>query len=296
VYRLTITFVDKNVFLTRPGLYVALEDWVTNLLIFWSLALLLAVCRLWRRAHEQRRELERHCSRLQQLETWRDNLLHLIVHDMKTPLSGISTSLEYVRREAADKLSGPPRDCLDTAQEFCGDLLEMIRSLLDVSRLEAGALDLQPSPCVVAELMEAAARTVAPLARAKHLRINCAPGAVTVVCDRELVTRVLSNLLSNAVRFAPDGSEIRVTAETGPGVVTLAVSDEGPGVPAEFHQTIFEKFGRVAMQQSGRDFSTGLGLTFCKLVVEAHGGRIGVQSPPPGAAQGSRFWFTLRVS
>ena len=112
-----------------------------------------------------------------------------------------------------------------------------------------------------------------------------------LLVDRSMVARVLVNLIGNAVKFTPPGGAITVRARAeAPGWIAVTVADTGEGIPAEYQSHIFEKFGQVASRQGGRSMSTGLGLTFCKLAVEAHGGQIGVESRP---GEGARFTFTL---
>jgi len=102
--------------------------------------------------------------------------------------------------------------------------------------------------------------------------------------------RVIANLVANAIKFTAERGEVRVGVAADPAGVTLTVTDAGPGIPAAYHQKIFEKFGQVEATRQGAQRSSGLGLTFCKLAVEAHGGRIGVESE---IGKGSTFWFTL---
>ena len=111
---------------------------------------------------------------------------------------------------------------------------------------------------------------------------------IPVVCDANIVSRVIGNLLSNAFKFTPEGGEVRVRIARTGDAVRFSVSDTGPGIPVEFHRKIFDKFGQVT---GGKERNgVGLGLTFCKLAVEAHGGCIGLESEP---GKGSTFWFIL---
>ena len=113
---------------------------------------------------------------------------------------------------------------------------------------------------------------------------------MSVQCDPSIIRRVLANLIGNAVDFSPEGVPVRVRVETSNGDVRVLVSDEGPGIPAAWHERIFDKFGQLQASRSHVKHSSGLGLTFCKLAISAHGGRIGVESEP---GQGSTFWFQL---
>ena len=124
----------------------------------------------------------------------------------------------------------------------------------------------------------------------RELSIEVPADVRKVYCDSEVVRRIMGNLLANAVKFTPRGGTIRIAAKSVPGAFRIEVRDSGPGIPTEFHEKIFEKFGRVIGCQPAGVPSTGLGLTFCRLAVEAHGGDIGVEST---VGDGSTFWFTL---
>ena len=109
-------------------------------------------------------------------------------------------------------------------------------------------------------------------------------------CDRDLIRRVNLNLLMNAIKFSPANGEVGIDLNNTDEAVKITVKDNGPGIPAEFHKKIFSKFGQAEIRQQGQLYSTGLGLTFCKLAVATHGGSIGVESE---VGKGSTFWFTL---
>jgi PAS domain S-box-containing protein len=235
-------------------------------------------------------DLEAHYARLKELERMRDNLMHLIVHDMKNALFGISGSLEMLMRSSDGGLPEPQRQYARGALDFTCDLLDMVKSLLDVSRMEAGEMPLARAECDLAALVSESLRRLEPLAGEKQVRLIWTPAPVEVVCDADVVRRVISNIAGNAVKFAPAGSEVRVTATVENGRALVTVTDSGPGIPPEYYPRIFEKFGRVESEAAETAYSTGLGLYFCRLAVEAHGGAIGVRSR---VGEGSAFWFWL---
>jgi signal transduction histidine kinase len=170
----------------------------------------------------------------------------------------------------------------------------MINDVLDVSKMEEGSLALHLEELTAPALIEAAVQQVTLLAQQKRLALVpvVGEGLPTFPGDRAKLERTLVNLLGNAVMFTPAEGTITVSAHSGAGgkSVHFAVRDTGPGIPREAFARIFEKFGQVDTRKSGQRLSTGLGLTFCKMVVEAHGGQIGVESE---LGQGSTFWFTL---
>lgn len=146
------------------------------------------------------------------------------------------------------------------------------------------------SHCDLNELVKEAVETLGPLRDKHKVYIKSSSDLVSAFCDMDLIKRVIDNLVGNAVKYAPEGTEIRITVQTSELQSRIAVSDAGAGIPKEYHTKIFDKFGQVKSRQEGKKYSTGLGLTFCKLAVEAHGGEIGVESE---SGKGSTFWFVL---
>lgn len=237
----------------------------------------------------QRRHLKESYERLRELESLRDGLVHMVVHDLLSPLTGIDALLDLLRRTEADRLSEDGRTAVEECRGAIDRMKSMVGSVLDVSKLEAGAMKLSPRPCDLAEICQALLRAMQGLVGERRIVLD-AGGAPPVTADPDLITRVIQNLLGNALKFTPRRGEIRITIRDEGEVLRLSLADDGPGVAPEFHQKIFEKFGQVEAHAGGQRKSTGLGLTFCKLTVEAHGGRIGVESD---GEHGSTFWFTL---
>ncbi len=237
------------------------------------------------------RKIEESYKKLRELESLRDSLTHMIVHDMRTPLTSIYGYLEMLREFESESLSKEGKEYLSIVMGETQNLMEMISSLLDVSKMEHGEMQLDLSQFDVAELCKEVAAKLEPLREDRSVVMNFPEEPIMVTADRHLIGRVIQNLLSNALKFTPSpGGEIELNAEKRDGEVKVCVIDNGPGVPKEYHEKIFEKFGQVESRQNRQKYSTGLGLTFCKLAVEAHGGRIGIESEP---GKGSTFWFTL---
>jgi signal transduction histidine kinase len=237
------------------------------------------------RLHEQ---LQANYARLRELEALRDNLTHMIIHDLRAPLAIALGYLDLVKNQTAAKLDGKEAEHLDTIAINLCRLNDMIGSLLDISRLETGNMPLVPRPCDLTALARSVMDSFAPLADARQIVLESPGKPVVANCDEEITRRILGNLLQNALKFTSRHGSIRVAAVWQDTVARLEVADSGRGIPAEFHAQIFEKFGQVDRQ--ARQHSNGLGLAFCKLAVEAQGGRIGVESAP---GLGSAFWFTL---
>lgn len=232
--------------------------------------------------------------RLKELEKLRDDLSRWIVHDMKNPMGAISGHLELLLMTAEDKLDAEQRECVDEALGATRRLIKMADTLLDIGRMEERQMPLKPARCDVAALARDAVAAVRVVANERKLRVRPPDATVEIECDPELVSRVWSNLLDNAIKYAPSEGEITLRVDDGPDATRCEVIDNGPGVPAEYRTKIFEKFGQVGMRRDKKAHSTGLGLAFCKLAVELHGGRIGVISEEGKA--GSTFWFELPKS
>jgi signal transduction histidine kinase len=223
---------------------------------------------------------------LHRLEKLRDDLTHMVVHDLRNPLSVIFGFLDILNHEIS-KLSTRTRAFLPLARFCAEDLLNMISSILDVSKMGAGEMKLQRETCDLNALLRAVVATTQPLGN-RTVTVCVQEPAQTVTVDVGLIRRVIQNLISNALRYTPADGNVRVAVSASASEVRIAVTDAGPGIAPEDHQRIFEKFGQVG-DPSNR-VGTGLGLTFCKLAVEAHGGRIGVESEE---GKGSTFWLVL---
>ena len=237
----------------------------------------------------QQRQLQENFEQLRELERLRDSLVHMIVHDLRSPVLGLTGCLQMLQADLADQLGPEQVEDLESALAAARSLNEMVTSLLDVSRLEAGEMPLDIQPCDPQDVIGKAIGSLGALAKGRHVTFT-PPPPMTVCCDAAITVRVVTNLVANALKFTPASGEVRVTATADADAVKIAVTDTGPGIPAEYRERIFEKFGQVAQRAEGKKYSTGLGLTFCKLAVEAHGGAIGVDSRE---GKGSTFWLTL---
>ncbi len=235
-------------------------------------------------------ELKRTHEELRAAREAQDALTHMIVHDMRTPLTSIITGLQTAQQADYDSELTP--EMVDHALAGANRLLLMVNDLLDISKMESGMMTLTPEVFSIRQPIEVAVTLVGPLARDKDITLETAfVENDEVQADRELVRRIIVNLLGNALKFAPRGSAIRIAvSRVGRASLRVSVSDSGPGIPPEHQQRIFDKFHQVANGGTNGIPSTGLGLTFCKMAVEVQGGEIGVQSVP---GEGSTFHFTL---
>lgn len=243
---------------------------------------------------EANRQLRQAYKQLRESERLMKDLTNMVVHDLRVPLTAVIGSMQSISEMAESRLDQNEREILGLALAGGETLLQMINDLLDVSRLEDHRIALHKRSTTVEEIVGHARTQVEMLAKRKKLslRTSLAAGLPIVDVDRDRVVRVLVNLLGNAIRHTAPGGRITVRSRLLDGEVAISVRDTGEGIPRELHSRIFDKFAQVESHRSRRSYSTGLGLTFCKLAVEAHGGRIWVDSEPE---KGSIFTFTLPV-
>ncbi|HLF28747.1 MAG TPA: GAF domain-containing protein [Anaerolineae bacterium] len=227
-----------------------------------------------------------------QLEADRDAFTQMLVHDLRSPLSAIISGLQLIQLSIEE---GDPAELLlksvRVALASSNKLLGLIGSLLDVQKLETGQLELQAQPLAPASLIEEALEALRPLAELSDITLDMEADydLPPVQGDSDHLRRVLTNLVDNALKFVGSGGRIRVSAQAGDGFIQFSVADNGPGIPPDYRERIFERYVQVP-GRAGRRRGTGLGLTYCRMVVEMHGGRIRVDTSPEG---GSNFVFTL---
>lgn len=253
----------------------------------------LALQRARKEIVSKNRELDESYRKLKELETLREALTRMVVHDLRSPLMGILGYLELLEEEAEGCLTDEARDLLEHARAAATELTTRISTILDVYRLEEKAMPLNMAETDARTLVEGALKALGPQLRDSEVSIQTPALPLSVTCDRDLVERVLGNFVVNALKFAPPGAPLVISVDPRPEGVFFGVRDQGPGVPVEYRESIFNKFEQVDAWRQGQRRGTGLGLAFCKLAIEAHDGRIGVECPEEG---GSLFWFTLPSS
>ncbi len=231
---------------------------------------------------------------LREAEQLRDNLTQMIVHDLRSPLAALMGWLDLVPMAQSETGTMSQEQLLEHARRNGQLLLGMVGELLDISKMEAGKL----SPylervdlCGLARESVESMRVVIKMEE-QNVYVECHGGKNLAMCDRQLIRRVMTNLLANAIKHTPFGGTITLGVRSRENnTVEVCVTDTGSGIAPEFHQRIFEKFGQIE-QDSGQRHGTGLGLTFCKIAVEAHDGHIWVESQ---MGRGSSFFFTISV-
>ena len=238
----------------------------------------------------QRRELQASYEKLRESERMRDSLVHMIVHDLRSPLTAISAYLELFGQAAKEKLGAETQEDVANAFHATRSMIRMINGILDVSKMEAQMMKLDLRECDLVQVVGQSLDDLESLVGARRLAFERPAAPAGVLADREIVSRIVQNLLANALRFTPADGEVRVGVAVEAEHMRVFVADTGPGIPPDFRESIFDKFVQVDGSALPRNRSTGLGLAFCKMAVEAHGGRIGVDSE---LGKGSNFWFTL---
>jgi signal transduction histidine kinase len=237
-------------------------------------------------------EIEGQYRRLEKLELLRDSLVHMIVHDLRSPLAAIRAYLDLMKMDGEGKLGPELTESIDEARKVAVDMTEMVSDLLDVSRLEAGRMPLELSQIDLGALATEVAAAIGGATNRVAVRVEASADHARVNGDASVIRRVINNLVGNAVKLSPASSQVVLLVQGNGTEARVSVSDRGPGIPPEYHEKIFEKFGQVEAARQGTKHSSGLGLTFCKFAVEAHGGRIGLES---AVGRGSTFWFVLPV-
>ncbi len=238
--------------------------------------------------------LEESLRRLRELQKARDDLTRMVVHDLKTPLTSMLATLEMLRDGDFGAVPDRAARALSDVEGKAEDLLALIQDLLDVSRVAEQPLTLHPEPIAPAAL-------VAELAFDWSLRFRqeqtdaqmaVADDAPVFQADKPLLKRVLSNLIQNAITHAPTPITLTLGARRDGAGILFTVSDTGPGIPAEYQETIFQQFTQLAVPHAPRVRSSGLGLAFCRVAVESHGGRIWVRSQE-GAGSSFHIWLPV---
>lgn len=233
-------------------------------------------------------------AKLLELERFREDLINMVAHDMKNPVSSSMLALDVIESDVGNHLSDQQTEYLRVAKRNQYKLSQMIANLLEISKLEDDRMHVIRLKVDLAELI---GRTLEPLggslgADSPVVRVSVAPDVRSISGDPYLLERIITNILSNAMKHSDSGEDILVTVERIGTTrdVLLSIRDWGQGIPKEYHEKIFEKFFQRNLKREGHRADTGLGLAFCKLAVEALGGRIQVESEP---GKGSCFTVHL---
>ncbi|MGZ3333361.1 MAG: ATP-binding protein [Gemmatimonadaceae bacterium] len=236
--------------------------------------------------------LEDSLRKLRELERVRDDLMKMIVHDLKTPLTSVLATLEMLADGDFGEVSTPQKVAIGDVESKSEDLLALIDDILEVARIEEANITLTLAPIAPGALLAELVHEWGHRFQQEQTTVfvSVADDAPIFTADKGLIKRVFSNLIQNAVTHSSRAVHLDLSARRAGHGVLFTVSDNGPGIPPEYHEVIFRKFGQVEMPRTPRTRSSGLGLTFCKLVVERHRGRIWVNS---AEGKGSSFYIEL---
>lgn len=226
-------------------------------------------------------------------ERLKDRLTHMLVHDLKNPIGAVMGTIDFVLSDNIKGLNKQQRQLLEIALEESNHLLQMTTNILDVRKMRDGKLNLQPkaiSRSALMRLIGAATEDIGAELKRRQTRWRIADGLPVLHADADVLRRVFANLISNAVKHTRENGRIQLEARIAQGdLIEIVVHDDGEGIPQDDLERIFNDFERSRLTNTTR-FDTGIGLAFCKLAVEQHGGRIWARSE---RGRGSSFFFTL---
>jgi two-component system sensor histidine kinase KdpD len=269
-----------------------LKDDIAYLLDFSSLIIsILVQQKMQEELQRQRNILKKKNQELKRQEKLRDELYRMLIHDLKAPLAEVVANLDIM----SYSIIGDNREFLESAQLGCDRTVSMIMNLITTNKIEDGKIKPSLEETKLAGLLEEARSAIKGLARIKSVEIvtESEDGLPTIYLDRVLILRVLQNLLTNSLSHTPGSTSIILGCRrlSTKQKIEFFVKDQGPGISKSQRGAIFEKYTRLSDKQDAL-VGTGLGLYFCKLAVELHQGKIGVDSEP---GQGCRFYFTLPI-
>lgn len=224
-------------------------------------------------------------------DRYKDEFLSVVSHELRTPLNFISGFASILLDGLDGPLSAPQAEHVAKILYGADRMLSLVDNLLEVGRMQAGKFSVSPHPLRYGVLVEEVVSSIRPLADEKGLLLTVEPGfAGEIEVDGRRIAQTLTNLVGNAIKFTPAGGRVTVrTCAQGPVLLT-EVADTGPGISQDDLPRLFVPFSQLDMSPTRRAGGVGLGLSICRTIVEAHGGRIGVDGPPGG---GATFWFTL---
>jgi signal transduction histidine kinase len=244
--------------------------------------------------NEMATSLERDARERDRVERMKDDFVLTVSHELRTPVTVVKGFAEMLTAERRS-LKARQREAVEVIAESAGQLQNMIEDLLDLARSDAGMLRIDPEPTSARALAQRAGRQMRPnfTGKGQKLTVSVEKGLPEVKADADRIGQVLSNLLTNANKYAPEGAKVRLSASRNGSTVEFAVADTGPGLEPDELEHVFERFWRAQSGETRAVGGTGLGLAIAKSLVELHGGRISAESVP---GEGTEFRFTVPVA
>jgi two-component system sensor histidine kinase GlrK len=235
------------------------------------------------------------CAQLNKIDKMKSDFFSVMSHELRTPLTSIREGTSLLLEGVGGTLNEKQQKLMGIVSEESNRLIELVNSLLDLSKMEAGMMHFHFSRINPLPLFTIAAQLLEPLLVNKKiaLRLELPESLPLVPLDSDRILQVLKNLLGNAIKFTPAGGVITVSAGVESGGIQVTVKDNGPGISGDQLQRIFEKFRQVPSPGTPMVKGTGLGLAIVKQIITAHGGRVWAESKP---GRGSAFLFTLPLS
>jgi len=230
-------------------------------------------------------------SQRKQLERMKQEFVAIVSHDLRSPLTSINMRLGTLAGGMHGDLPAPALKIISTIEGSVVRLIGLINDLLDVEKLESGAWDMRFEKKSLLGTIEVAAESLFALAEKKHVEIVLPDDDTMLNADHERITQVLANIISNAIKFAPENSKVVVDQKVEDGNLEVRISDSGPGILEEERALVFDRF-RQSKRDQGKKSGSGLGLAICASIIKEHGGQIGVDS---NNGKGSTFWFKIPV-
>lgn len=231
-------------------------------------------------------------AQLHELDRMKDTFLSMVTHELRTPLTVISGLTEMLETGIYGALTAEQTEHIRQIAAQAERLRLLVNDLLDLSKLEAGMIELRRAPLTPHSLVTAVVEQLRAVAAPAGLRLRnqVARDLPLINCDGQRIEQVLANLITNAIKFTPPGGQITITADDQPDQLRFCVADTGAGIPPEALPRVFDKFFQVQSSTETGNKGTGLGLAIVKHLVELHGGAVSVESE---MGRGSRFYFTL---
>jgi two-component system, OmpR family, sensor histidine kinase KdpD len=243
-------------------------------------------------ARARSQELAAANTRLAELDQLKSDFVSMVSHELRTPLGLIKGYTGTLLNPGLDLDEGTRREFLKIIDDEADQLAELVANLLDMSRIEAGTLRVEPRPADLAGLLTECSTRLRVREPERALELDLPAALPPVLADERRIVQVVDNLLTNAARYTPVGTQIVLRARADGESVAVAVVDRGPGIPADKREQVFEKFVRLDEGDRSAVGGSGLGLAICRGIVQAHGGTIWVESEQ---GSGSTFAFNLPV-